>query len=116
MTPSEIKLAERKYWYFIYLITAPLLLLLAYNTEISESVTSWLNNEGVSVSASTVALLQIGIELTLFFVAFWRGYCSFLARCPKCKKPIHPNNVGVVIATKHCTNCGAQVISDAKEP
>ena len=115
MTPLDIKAAERKYWFFVYLTSAPLLLLLFYKTELSQWVSILLANAGISVSASTVALVQFGTALVIFFAVIFRGQYWFLARCPKCAKPIYPNNVGIVIATKNCPNCGAQVISNAQK-
>jgi hypothetical protein len=116
MTAEQIKAAERKYWRFIYLISAPFLLLMIYNTEISRWVSALLADAGIAVRAPTVALVQIGAGLVLFFGAIFGGHRWFLAHCSKCSKAFYPNNSGIVIATKNCPNCGAQVIPDAGKP
>ena len=116
MTPEKIKAAERKYWAFIYVVMVPFLLLAFYNTELSQWSSNALGAAAVSVRPRIMALVQLGLNVVLLFTAIFVGHRQLLARCPKCNKPIYPNNAGIVIATKNCPSCGAQIISGAGKP
>lgn len=113
MTPEQIKAAERKYWAFIYVVMAPFPLLAFYNTELSQWTSNALDAASISVRPQTMALVQLGLNVILLFAAIFVGHRRLLARCPKCNKPIYLNNAGIVIATKNCPSCGAQIIPSA---
>ena len=112
MTPGSIKAAERKYWAFICVICAPILLLTIFKAEVSQWVSASLAAMDITVRPATLELVLIGAGLVLLFGGIFSGHRWFLAHCPQCNKPIYPNSAGIVIATKNCPSCGSQVISD----
>lgn len=112
MTPKDIKSAERNYW-----IAAPFsilpLMLLAYGGK-SKLIAGWLaetlNSLGIPITASNASLILLGAALVFTFAIILLAQYKLLAKCPSCHKAFTPNKSGIVIATKHCPNCGAQVI------
>lgn len=116
MTPTQINAAIRKYWFILYAVLTPFIVLMIFNTQISQWVSSFISAAGFPVKAPTVALIQIGIAVILIFVAIYVAQRFALLRCPHCQQTINPTNAGVVIATKNCPNCGGQVITNAGKP
>jgi predicted RNA-binding Zn-ribbon protein involved in translation (DUF1610 family) len=111
LTIDNVKSATRRYWTAAYVTSAVLIALLLLNGTIARSLVDPLSALGVHIKSQTLTLAIMAMILALFagvLVAVQRRY---LPKCPACSKKIYPNSVGVVIATKHCPNCGVQIIS-----
>jgi hypothetical protein len=58
----------------------------------------------------------VAFEVILLFTVIFVSQTLILARCPTCKKTIFPGSIGIVIATKNCVHCGAQVMDSEHKP
>ena len=117
MTPKDIKSAERTYWIAVSLSILPLMAV-AYGGK-SKLIAAWLaetlSSAGIPITTSNASLIPLGGALVFTFAIIFLAQYKLLAKCPSCRKAFTPNNSGIVIATKHCPNCGAQVL-DASTP
>ena len=111
LTADSLNKATRRYWRILYIALLPLFVpLMIFNLSIAQRLANFLNASGVNVKGPTIGLVLIATWIALLFSTIFYLQKRFLPSCPSCHKRITPNNVGLVIATKHCPMCGALIV------
>jgi predicted RNA-binding Zn-ribbon protein involved in translation (DUF1610 family) len=113
MTPSSIKKAERTYWITVFLVLTVITIPMFFQKPVAQWVCAQLGLFGQRAAWPFVGLPIMALELAALIAAIFVVQRRTLPRCKHCNKTFVPNKIGIVIATKHCPNCGLQVIESA---
>ena len=106
LTIDLLNASIRRYWVAVTLAIAPGMALLLSNGAIDRWLVTLIGRR----AAVSLSLVLLAVSLGLLFAGIFLAQRLSLLKCPNCGKMVYPNTVGIVIATKHCTKCGALVI------
>jgi hypothetical protein len=111
LTPNSLTDRTRRYSVTMRVAVLVFVVLLGIDNAVARWTASSLSSLGFGVSSKPFALILMAIIFASLVGADFIARKRCLPRCPSCGKAFYPSNVELVVATKHCPYCAAQVIS-----
>jgi hypothetical protein len=113
VTVVGVNKATRQYWVAVNVGMALPIALLIFHKRIAVWLADLVGSFGIHIKLPILSLVLLGVSLGIAFGGIFLMQRLFLLRCPACRAVITPNVAGLVIATKHCPKCGAEIVAPA---
>ena len=110
LTADSLNRANRRYLTWLYLALIPVIPLMMFNLSIARGFANFLEPFGTRIKAPVFGLALLAVWIAYLFGTILYVQRRIFPECPNCHKRITPNNVGLIIATKHCPTCGGLII------